>query len=356
MLMLAMLLLVVMALATVVIDLGMVRLTRTQMKNSTSAAALEAFSLANVDPADRSTYVSPNATTDLAMRQAAVDRVSNTFDDDFDPTSDAYQLGVGPSVTYSGGVAVGGTTPNASELLSVGNPPVSKPSLELNLTNNPTGDVVIGNGNVTVQMQRTLDGDNAGVNWNGGPVPVLFGRAVLRTVGLTLSSTASIRPVVVVGVKQAGPTVTAGAITFAIRDTTWNALPQNSASSVSLNPAVAGPTANPATSIGQQVLILTNQPTADSGYVAIVNSSGYVIGFGWADVSPVDATSATVLKHANTTGLGSAAACCIASENATARLSAAWDTLALLDSATRQAIINANRSFSDPLVAGVLED
>jgi putative Flp pilus-assembly TadE/G-like protein len=138
----AMLLFGVLALAALVIDFGMVRLTQRQMQSAVDSAALEGLQLRD-DPNTAATD------RDHARRQAASDRVADIFSDRTDETGSTLVNGAGPNLVLSGGV--GDPALAASQLLQIGNPPLYKPTrsdhtpgLELNLDNEVSGDMVAG--------------------------------------------------------------------------------------------------------------------------------------------------------------------------------------------------------------------
>ena len=196
-----------MALAAVVIDLGLARLTQRQMQSAVDAAALEGLRLRDdpriaLDPVAR----------DEHRRQMASQLVACTFDDDLDLADDAQYLGAGPSVDLVGGF--GPPELSASQQIVLPDPPVWEPrradgtrGLELNLDNEPYGDIVagqfvegepgterldydradfaegLGDSALLVRLRRTnnfsgLDSAE-GISSMGSPLPYLFGRAAL---------------------------------------------------------------------------------------------------------------------------------------------------------------------------------
>ena len=197
----------------VTIDFGLVTLTRVQMQNAVDSAALEGLR-------------QRDALGDLGRRQAAADLLAQTFDDDLNPANgDPRNFGAGPDLQTTGGLA--GAT-NASAQLVISDPPVYKPSPQLNATNEMHGDMVSGayaaatspdesndygrndftpveaGASATapsflVRMRRTNDPqglDNIdGVSSAGRALPLLFGHASVvngpvRANGFTVRATA----------------------------------------------------------------------------------------------------------------------------------------------------------------------
>lgn len=128
----ALLLFGIFGIASLVIDMGYVSLTRNQMQVAADAAALEGL---------RQRDALPDAVqSDSGRRAAASQLVAWMFDDDFDLSADAKQLGAGPDVTMSGGV----TELNALQTATLPEMPVYKPILQMNLQNEAHGDMVSG--------------------------------------------------------------------------------------------------------------------------------------------------------------------------------------------------------------------
>jgi len=140
-------------LAAVVIDLGLARATQAQMQSAADAAALEGLRWRDdlgwpaADPlllgAAPAVLEDPDA-RDLARRQRASDLVARRFDAelDLDATNDELDLGAGPVITLSGGLA---GDLNASALLTVD--PANRtydPVLQVNLGDETHGDLVAG--------------------------------------------------------------------------------------------------------------------------------------------------------------------------------------------------------------------
>lgn len=123
------------------VDIGYARLTQSQMQNAADAAALEG--LRKRDAVRNPVNGNPVAFASDCTRRAAANRVAHwTFDDDFDPASgDAdYQFGAGPVVDVTEGV----TSFHALQTISVPDPHVYKPDLQLNQRNQVYGDMVSG--------------------------------------------------------------------------------------------------------------------------------------------------------------------------------------------------------------------
>ncbi len=132
----ALLLGALLALAALVIDLGLARVAQRQMQSAADAAALHGLRLRDDPQASQ---------RELARRLAASDLAAQRFDDDFRPAvPDAAQLGAGPLVEYHGGRPLGSSAFRASAQLALGPHPVYEPRLQLNLDNAAHGDLVAG--------------------------------------------------------------------------------------------------------------------------------------------------------------------------------------------------------------------
>jgi hypothetical protein len=179
------------ALAAVVIDMRLASYTQQQMQTASDSAALEAlrqrdeFGVAQV-------------------RATARDSIEYIFDDDLNASNgDPLRIGAGPVLRLTGGTAVD----NASALLTVPQNPVYDPVLQLNASNEQSGDVVTGAFDpdadhsesfdysradftpaaaaatnaqaVLVRLRRTNDVDGldqvAGTSSSGPTIPFLFG-------------------------------------------------------------------------------------------------------------------------------------------------------------------------------------
>lgn len=359
----AMLLFGLMAMTGLVIDVGFARLTQRQMQQAVTAAAIEGLSKSDVDPTNVHTYASRTPATETARRQAAADFVTAVFDDDFDAVSDDFQFGAGPDVEFSGGIELNDGFV-ASQTITTPAVPVYKPELQLNSDNDADGDLVTGPDWMRVRLRRTGGPAESGVTSDHAAIPLLFARGSLVGsrrksigIGLDVDATAEVRPVVRVGIRQVIPRPTEediiipGAIPFAVRRDIWESLPANSATPATTG-TECGRLAEPATVIGRPAVLLADAVDAD-GYCAVIDNASRVIGFGWANVDPGNPGTALITKHRDS-GFGpSEFAHTVAPENATARLSAAWDSLESLDGAARAAVIEANRNLIDPLVSAV---
>lgn len=125
------------AVLTLVIDMGLVTLTRVQMQNAADSAALEGVRQRDGVPDDG--YAS-----DCVRRINARDLVRWTFDDDFGLTGDARQFGAGPIIDFTPGVG----DLDALRTMSLPDVHVYKPDLQYNQASNaPEGDLVSGNFN-----------------------------------------------------------------------------------------------------------------------------------------------------------------------------------------------------------------
>jgi len=124
----AILLFVMFAIAALVIDLGIMRLTQKQMKVSADGAALHGL------------RVRDSMTMD--DRMVAADHVSIVFDDDFNLASDDYNFGAGPIINV---------TPPNFDPINTGvqtldsSPGPYDPVLQANVNNEPHGDILTGN-------------------------------------------------------------------------------------------------------------------------------------------------------------------------------------------------------------------
>lgn len=247
----AMLLFGLMAMAALVLDLGLARLAQTQMQSAVNSASLEGLR-----------YRDAESLQD-ARRQAAK-RVRWYFDDNLgEDQEDAFNYGAGPDVTFSGGV--GDPSLKGGQLITIDDSPVYKPSLQLNEANLAHGDMVwgdfkqdeaagessdyvrqdfnptVGTGNAfLVRLRRTNDFQGldsvSGVSSRGGPIPYLFGLGSLlrpadpttqfspRHHGITVRATAiaEARPALSVGI---GTSEFDGVVPVAIAYLQWNEYP-----------------------------------------------------------------------------------------------------------------------------------
>lgn len=178
-LLVAMLMFAFFGLAALVIDLGMVRLTRMQLQSAADSAALEGLRFRDQIPAGWWNQTLPSGLTVQEAAQSAIGRplasdptqlsaadrdairrwaasymVSNIFDDDMNPSDvdssgdsgTPGNWGAGPVLGLSGGIAGSDPQLAAGQVLQV--PPegarVYKPSLQLNTSNQQQGDLVSG--------------------------------------------------------------------------------------------------------------------------------------------------------------------------------------------------------------------
>lgn len=222
--------------ATLVVDMGYVRLSQVQMQSGVDSAALEGLR-------------GRDALGDAGRREEAALFASRTY---LDPAGERL-VGAGPDLTLTGGL----TAANGSQLLSISADPVYRPALEPNLANVPHGDMVsgtfaaatgaeastylrddfqsVGTSAFLVRMRRT-DGrnpldtpDNASVS-TGRSLPLLFGLGTtvqsnqgagydMRSDGITVRATAIAdgRPVKRIAAATAAP--------FALTRDFWDAMP-----------------------------------------------------------------------------------------------------------------------------------
>jgi len=272
----AMLLFGFLALAGLVIDMGLVVLTQVQMQAVADPAALEGLRLR--DALDSSGL----PIGDGGRRQAAVHLASLVFDDDLDsaaaPTQ-PFQLGAGPALTLSNGQA----GLNASQLMTLPDQRTYLPVLQPNPTNQAHGDMVAGTftppgpavsgiedsaygrndftpsaqagsaiaNAFLVRLRRTNDfgglDNQAGVSSSGTALPLLLGHGSMVTVddtrpnpnnysvrqhGFTVRATAlaDARPALRVGLPQVSlvPPLE-GATPFALDQAFWASLVEGTA-------------------------------------------------------------------------------------------------------------------------------
>jgi len=248
-----------MALAALVIDMGVARLTQRQMQTAVDSAALEGLRFRDVE------FFQESDPEDVprSRRQRASDTVAWHFDDDLLATDeDAIGFGAGPVIEFSGGAGVPDLV--ASQEMTIPPErfykPIGPAALRLNEGNDPAGDMVAGNfdpsatheedaeyrredfgpvpeGNAfLVRMRRTgevfapgigepIDGSPSSA---GPTLPYLFGRGSLidrRLVasGITVRATAiaDARPVVCVGAKYPG---VLGSLELAVSMDDWDNL------------------------------------------------------------------------------------------------------------------------------------
>jgi hypothetical protein len=160
------------AIAGLVVDLGMARLTQMQMQTAADSAALEGLRFRDDLPA----VWRPNGTTapqlpptlvsqcgaqpttpynpldplwqqwiDCARRYSASNIVAVTFDDDLNSADgDQQQFGAGPVATVTDTIGGPGMQAGGIVTLPQNGPPVYKPTLQANTTNASDGDLVAG--------------------------------------------------------------------------------------------------------------------------------------------------------------------------------------------------------------------
>lgn len=103
----ALLLFGLLSVAALVVDLGLVSLSRVQMQQAADAAALEGLRQRNPVDFDGITGLTGFDDwfrSDCVRRSSAARLVAWTYDDDFDLSGDALQLGAGPDLAIVGGV------------------------------------------------------------------------------------------------------------------------------------------------------------------------------------------------------------------------------------------------------------
>jgi hypothetical protein len=254
-------------LAALVVDGGLVLLTRRQLQTAAHCGALEGVRR-------------PLGTDEATHRAAVVRIVSHVFDDNLDPSDgDAVGFGAGPDFSYSGGIALPGTEYKAGPAIVVNAPAVHKPNLASNAGNHVAGDLVRGDYDANqarhregvdpasgaypydrddfapnaagdaflLRLRRTgesfagLPGGGAGIATTGQRVPYLFGRTPAggpqwldaRSQGIAVRATAIARRVPALAVGPAIPaavydsggsfTELIGRAPFAMDQATWNA-------------------------------------------------------------------------------------------------------------------------------------
>ena len=128
-------------LLSLAIDIGYARLSQSQMQNAADSAALEG--LRQRDAVRNPANGNPIAYASDCVRRAAANRMVHwTFDDDFDYASGDpdYQFGGGPVLGLDDGV----TNLHALQTVTVPDPHVYKPDLQMNQQNAVYGDMVSG--------------------------------------------------------------------------------------------------------------------------------------------------------------------------------------------------------------------
>lgn len=149
----AVMMFVLMALATLIIDFGFVRLTQRQMLAATDAAALEGLRWRDVQQWEQlPSYLNPSnltgpiddpsqKTQDTIRRLAAAHIVSLMMPSVNSTDPDPATYGAGPELQLTPTTAGGGL---AGPLVAPGQPPVYQPQLQTNSGNATEGDVVSG--------------------------------------------------------------------------------------------------------------------------------------------------------------------------------------------------------------------
>jgi hypothetical protein len=331
------------ALAALVIDLGLVRLARLQMQTATSGAALEGLRFRDELPPG----FPPGSDVDASRREAAGRLASWVFDDDLNSSNgDSTTYGAGPLLEFRDGIALAGTSYRASQLITLPDPPVYKPDLRTNYPDNDkAGDMLSGtwrggedhsegsdysrrdflspgNDAFLVRMRRTSESFDAGstTSSSGPPVPMIFGRGSLlnfdsRAAGIPVRATviATARRVQSVGYPDPARSLP-GATPFVLRRTAWAELGTDiltgaTVTTGSPDVAIRGNVvgwfidldAIAVTVLGQEAIavpatssLLARLPTDGISYAPIVADNGplagRVIGFGFLDVTR-DATN-----------------------------------------------------------------
>lgn len=315
MVLLATLLFGLMAMAALVIDLGFARLAQRQLQSAADAAALEGL---RGQGSAASTYED---------RQAAAEQlVVWTFDDDLNPTNgDGGAFGAGPIVNFSGGQP--GLQASPWMTVDVDNA-TYKPMMQRRAS--PTGDRQF---RVAIQRGGAI-AEDYDLFSEGSAVPYLFARGSLvdrerlgngiRVGGLAI---AEARPAVKVWPAVAGlPGIQP--VAYSLSD--WGASPDGA---VSITSDITD-----GISIGKTIVPDSSASvgSAASGYCAIFDPATMrVVGFGMLG------------QNSPATGI-------VATHNASARLSDAWDALAELDAEARNEVLAQNRALQYALTAPVL--
>lgn len=273
-------------LAALIVDFGLVTLTRRQMQAAAKTAALEGlrfhdslpsqFDAPHLDDRPKGLseacpeYAAPPspgalpsdkriAWCDCARRWAAGNLVENLFDDDLNPGADQMQFGAGPLLELTGGIQLEGTDFYASQLMTSPQPLVHKPQLQVNLDNAPEGDMVAGtyDGHLNLHAEHgdysrddfAADGGSNASSFlvrlrrtDAGTLPFLFGRGGI-TRAVNRSDPAALwnqreygTPVWATAIAQAQPVMTVGVsdptrsirglAPVAISSMTWETLDQ----------------------------------------------------------------------------------------------------------------------------------
>ena len=406
MILFAMIVFLVMAIAGLVIDMGLVRVTQRQMQTATDSAAIEGL---------RGT----DLLTEQERRTNASQMVAWTFDDNMNPQTVDNQYGAGPVLQLSGGF--GDPTLAASQTLSVPAQHVYKPSrsdgtpgLELNLPDQASGDMVAGQFNTgqsateandfsradftpfnetnqptrdafLVRMRRTRNVSGldqaAGVSSSGPTLPFLFALGSLiheqsdatqnpnnyspRQDGVSVRATAiaESKPALFVGPQDADLYTAYGIqsnipqiATFALPSANWNSAASNGKVSTTGAEAVGSSTTFVA--VGQ----LTTGSLADSGSLlptgrlivplfATIDTVEVIVGFGLANSSGGTLATVTLTKQADFHALVNASA-------SPAAIGQILDQVALPAGVDRTQfttdLLNTTSSINSPLLSPVL--
>jgi len=328
------------AVAGLYIDMGLARLTQTQMQNIADTAALEGLRGRDGSTASPG---APCTSGDLEAdrRCQAAKFAAWNSGTDFDPNA---QLGAGPDVVLESGVA---GDLDAERLIEYDPSRVYRPNLQSNSRDVPHGDMVSGlydrnavehverhdytrtdfapadssRNSFLVRLRRTdhrrditdnFDRDSnadptQGVSSSGEALPLLFSRASAiqkdpntatnpreyspREQGLTIRATAiaDARPARRVGTSDASPQGL-GATTFSLSKTCWTSLPIGEAVLDTACPPATLPTGQRGLSIGE--LVVRVAPSRGDtgtlgGYLPIFDSNGCTLPPGGDPICPI---------------------------------------------------------------------
>jgi len=301
----AILLFGIFAMATLVIDLGIVRVTLQQMQTAADSAALEGLRFR-----DEALIADGNAPTDGGIddiaadnrwRAKASDWVARVYSEDSDTPRQA-NFGSTQTLEFSGGF--GDPQMFASQDIRV-NPQAYSPSelhaLQLNFANDPDGDIYARSDDVLeVRLRRTGELPVADIRSSGPRLPFVFGRGTMLYrpgelrqpigdgVGLQATGVARVAPAVAVGRENLPHDDWPRALNVAVSEENWHALNGTYLSDYTL-------TDHRLYFLGQSVELDEEPDEADTaelacdcdnlsfGYVgitAIINDVERVIGFG----------------------------------------------------------------------------
>jgi hypothetical protein len=257
------------ALAGLVVDLGIVRMSQGAMNAATDTASMEGMRL-------------QDSVSDADRRAAAAALLRSHFDDDFESTAgDPRMFGAGPDVTFTGG------TPAlaANQTVVVGPQVVFKPNPQLNLGNADHGDMVSGfydpndllhaetpaylrtdfstapqtpddREAFLVRLRRTNDpnglDEQPDVSSRGPTLPYLFARGSMmaapsKSAGVTVRSTsvAAGRPVTMAGIPYLSLGIV-GTTPYLLEFDYWSTLAAGTTFELSFSPETSGGGNNPA--------------------------------------------------------------------------------------------------------------